>query len=54
MIGTDTRATTGGGRAGAFGVTLLVDPDQAAELAAAEAGGVLTLALVPPESATRR
>lgn len=57
VIATDTRDTSGGGRAGAFGVTLLVDPDQAAELAAAQAAGMLTLALVPPESAraaTRR
>lgn len=57
VLGTDTRGATGGGRAGAFGVTLLVDPDQAADLAAAQAVGVLTLALVPPESAgsaTRR
>jgi Flp pilus assembly protein CpaB len=57
VLGSDTRDTTGGGRAGAFGVTLLVDPDQAADLAAAQATGVLTLALVPPEAAgaaTRR
>ena len=57
VLGTDARGTTGGGRAGAFGVTLLVEPDQAADLAAAQAAGVLTLALVPPEAAgaaTRR
>jgi len=57
VLGTDERGATGGGRSGAFGVTLLVDPDQAADLAAAQAAGVLTLALVPPEaagSATRR
>ena len=57
VLGTDARGATGGGRSGAFGVTLLVDPDQAAGLAAAQAAGVLTLALVPPESArsaTRR
>jgi Flp pilus assembly protein CpaB len=54
VLGTDTRDTTGGGRAGAFGVTLLVDPDQAADLAAAQAEGVLTLALVPPEAAAGR
>jgi Flp pilus assembly protein CpaB len=51
VLGTDARGTTGGGRAGAFGATLLVDPDQAADLAAAQTEGVLTLALVPPESA---
>jgi Flp pilus assembly protein CpaB len=51
VLGTDTRDTTGGGRSGAFGVTLLVDPDQAADLAADQAEGVLTLALLPPEAA---
>jgi Flp pilus assembly protein CpaB len=51
VLGTDDRDATGGGRSGAFGVTLLVDPDQAADLAAAQADGVLTLALVPPEAA---
>jgi Flp pilus assembly protein CpaB len=51
VLGADTRDTTGGGRSGAFGVTLLVDPDQAADLAAAQAEGVLTLALLPPEAA---
>ena len=35
-------------------MTLLVDPDQAADLAAAQAEGVLTLALVPPEAAAGR
>jgi Flp pilus assembly protein CpaB len=54
VLGTDARDTTGGGRSGASGVTLLVDPDQAADLAAAQAQGVLTLALVPPESARSR
>ena len=43
-------AGRGGHRAhGAAGVTLLVDPDQAAALADAQANGVVTLALVPPE-----
>lgn len=51
VLGTDTRGGSGGGRAGAFGVTLLVDPDQAVDLAAAQATGVITLALVPPEAA---
>jgi Flp pilus assembly protein CpaB len=54
VLGTDARNTTGGGRTGAFGVTLLVDPDEAADLAAAQAEGVLTLALVPPEAARSR
>jgi hypothetical protein len=51
VLGTDSRAASGNGRAGAFGVTLLVDPDQARELADAQANGVMTLALVPPEDA---
>jgi Flp pilus assembly protein CpaB len=53
VLGTDTRAGSGTGRAGATGVTLLVDPEQARELADAQANGVLTLALVPPEDARR-
>jgi len=51
VLGTDRRGGTGAGRTGAGGVTLLVDPDQAARLADAEANGVVTLALVPPEDA---
>jgi len=54
VIGTDHRGATGSGRAGAGGVTLLVDPDQAATLADAQAHGVVTLALVPPEEAAGR
>jgi pilus assembly protein CpaB len=49
VLDTDTRAASGNGRAGAFGVTVLVDPEQARELADAQANGVVTLALVPPE-----
>lgn len=51
VLGTDRRASTGSGRAGARGVTLLVDPEQARALADAQANGVVTLALVPPEDA---
>jgi Flp pilus assembly protein CpaB len=51
VIGTDRRGGAGAGRAGAAGVTLLVDPDQASALADAQANGVVTLALVPPEDA---
>ena len=51
VLGTDRRGGTGTGRAGAAGVTLLVDPDQASALADAQANGVVTLALVPPEEA---
>jgi pilus assembly protein CpaB len=51
VLGTDRRASTGGGRAGANGVTLLVAPEQANALADAQANGVVTLALVPPEDA---
>jgi Flp pilus assembly protein CpaB len=50
VLGTDRRGS-GSGRSGAAGVTLLVDPDQAAALADAQANGVVTLALVPPEDA---
>lgn len=51
VLGTDRRGGTGAGRTGAAGVTLLVDPDQAAALADAQANGVVTVALVPPEDA---
>jgi Flp pilus assembly protein CpaB len=53
VLGTDRRGGAGAGRAGAEGVMLLVDPDQAAALADAQANGVVTLALVPPEEAAR-
>ena len=53
VLGTDRRGGAGAGRTGAAGVTLLVDPDQAAALADAQANGVVTLALVPPEEAAR-
>ncbi len=51
VVDTDTRASGGTGRTDAFGVTLLVDRDEAERLADAQANGVLTLALVPPEEA---
>jgi Flp pilus assembly protein CpaB len=51
VLGTDRRGGSGAGRTGAAGVTLLVDPDQAAALADAQTNGVVTLALVPPEDA---
>ena len=51
VLRVDRRAGSGAGRAGAAGVTLLVDPEQAAALADAQANGVVTLALVPPEDA---
>lgn len=51
VLGTDRHDGSGGGRSGSAGVTLLVDPDQASALADAQANGVLTLALVPPEDA---
>jgi Flp pilus assembly protein CpaB len=54
VIGTDHRGGSGSGRAGAGGVTLLVDPDQAAALADAQAHGVVTVALAPPEEAAHR
>jgi hypothetical protein len=52
VVATDRRGGSGAGRAGAAGVTLLVDPEQATALADAEANGVVTLALVPPEDAS--
>ena len=52
VLGTDRRGGAGVGRTGSAGVTLLVAPDQAAALADAQANGVVTLALVPPEDAT--
>jgi Flp pilus assembly protein CpaB len=51
VVDTDRRSGSGAGRAGAAGVTLLVDPRQARALADAQANGVVTLALVPPEDA---
>jgi Flp pilus assembly protein CpaB len=54
VLATDRRDSAGAGRTGAAGVTLLVDPDQAAALADAQVNGVVTLALVPPEDAAHR
>src|SRR5436190_3188360 len=51
VLGTDAHASAGTGRGDALGVTLLVSRDDAASLADAQANGVLTLALVPPEEA---
>jgi hypothetical protein len=51
VLRTDTRASGGTGRADALGVTLLDGRDEAERLADAQANGVLTLALVPPEEA---
>jgi Flp pilus assembly protein CpaB len=52
VLATDDDGNRGTGRTGA-GVTLLVDVDEARDLADAQANGVLTIALVPPEEATR-
>lgn len=51
VLGTDTRASGGTGREDALAVELLVDRDDAELLADAQANGVLTLSLVPPEEA---
>jgi len=51
VLGTDAHASVGTGRGDALGVTLLVSRDDATSLADAQANGVLTLALVPPEEA---
>jgi Flp pilus assembly protein CpaB len=52
VVSTDAHASGGTGRGDALGVTLLVSRDDAARLADAQANGVLTLALVPPEEAS--
>jgi Flp pilus assembly protein CpaB len=50
VLGTDDEGRgAGGGRA--LGVTVLVTPRQSRDLAAAEATGTVTIALVPPEDA---
>lgn len=51
VLATDDGDTTSGGSGSTHGVTLLVGPDQAADLAYASARGTLFLALVPPEDA---
>jgi Flp pilus assembly protein CpaB len=51
VVAVDRRGASGTERAGTGGVTVLVDPDQAGALADAQANGVVTLALVPPEDA---
>ena len=50
VLATDEDARSVGGGP-ALGVTLLVTPRQAHDLAAAAAGGTVTIALVPPEDA---
>ena len=51
VLGSDTRASGGTGRADTFAVTVLVDRDDAERLADAQVNAVLTLSLVPPEEA---
>jgi hypothetical protein len=51
VLGSDTRAGGGTGRADALAVTVLVDRDEAERLADAQVNAVLTLSLVPPEEA---
>lgn len=51
VLAADGDGATAGGAGTGFGVTLLVEPHQAADLAAASAHGSLFLALVPPEDA---
>jgi Flp pilus assembly protein CpaB len=53
VLGTDTRAE-GGSHGDTLGVTLLVDTAIAPKLAFAQANGVVTLAVVPPEDAAHR
>jgi Flp pilus assembly protein CpaB len=52
VLSADRDGTSGTGRSGA-GITVLVDVQEAFDLADAQANGVLTIALVPPEEATR-
>jgi pilus assembly protein CpaB len=54
VVGLDAEAGRAGARGDTLGVTLLVDADDAQRLAFAEANGVVTIALVPPEDAARR
>ena len=54
VLGTDAATEKNGSRGDTLGVTLLVDADDARRLAFAEANGVVTIALVPPEDAARR
>jgi len=52
VLGLDHEGDGGTGRSGA-GITLLVDIGEAYDLADAQANGVLTIALVPPEEASK-
>ena len=54
VVGVDAEATRAGAHGDTFGITLLVDADDAERLAFAEANGVVTIALVPPEDAAHR
>lgn len=54
VLGTDRASEKNGARGDTLGVTLLVDADDAQRLAFAEANGVVTIALVPPEDASHR
>ena len=53
VVGVDAEAAAGAD-GDTLGVTLLVDASDAERLAFAEANGVVTMALVPPEDAARR
>jgi Flp pilus assembly protein CpaB len=54
VLRVDPAAARNGARDDTQGVTLLVDADDARRLAFAEANGVVTIALVPPEDAAHR
>jgi Flp pilus assembly protein CpaB len=54
VLGTDGASEKNGSRGDTLGVTLLVDADDSRRLAFAEANGVVTIALVPPEDAAHR
>ena len=54
VVGIDAEAGRAGAHGDTLGITLLVDAEDAQRLAFAEANGVVTIALVPPEDAARR
>ena len=54
VVGVDAEPARTGAHGDTLGITLLVDADGAKRLAFAEANGIVTIALVPPEDAARR
>jgi Flp pilus assembly protein CpaB len=54
VVGVDDEVARAGAHGDTLGVTLLVEASDAERLAFAEANGVVTIALVPPEDAAHR